>query len=374
MKQEGYFEAIAVLVGTVIGAGVLGIPYVVAKSGFLTGAIMIALLGLAIMTTNLCLGEVVLRTDGNHQLTGYAEKYLGKTGKKLMTFTMIFGIYGALIAYLIGEGEALSAIFGASPLHFSLMFFTFMAFVIFVGLKMIKKLELMLSFIVLTIVLLISAFAVNKIQLVNLMTFDIKNIFIPYGVILFAFLGAAAVPEMKEVLTRDRKKLKRAIIVGSLIPFFAYLIFALVVVGATGLNTTQIATIGLGNLIGDYMVVFGNLFAIFAMGTSFLTLGLALKGMYSYDYKLSHNKAWLLTCFVPLGLFLLGIKSFIGTIGITGSIAGGIEGILIISMFWKAKKLGKRKPEYSSDGSKLIGTLLITVFALGILYTIFNLL
>lgn len=374
MKQEGYFEAIAVLVGTVIGAGVLGIPYVVAKAGFITGAIMIAVIGLAILMTNLCLGEVILRTPGNHQLTGYAEKYLGKTGKKLMTFTMIFGIYGALIAYIIGEGEALSAIFGAPPIYFSLMFFAFMAFVIFVGLKMIKRLELVLSFIVLSIVLIISAFSFNRIDIANLMTFNIRNVFIPYGVILFAFLGAAAVPEMKEVLVKQRKKLKKAIIIGSIIPFVAYLIFALVVVGATGLNTTQIATIGLGNLIGDYMIIFGNLFAIFAMGTSFLTLGLALKEMYDYDYNLSKTKAWLLTCFVPLGLFLAGIKSFIATIGVTGSIAGGIEGILIITMFWKAKKLGKRKPEYTLNKTKIVGTLLITVFVLGIIYTIYNLL
>ena len=301
MKQEGYFEAIAVLVGTVIGAGVLGIPYVIAKSGFITGAVMIVIIGLAIMITNLCLGEVVLRTPGNHQLTGYAEKYLGKAGKKLMTFTMIFGIYGALIAYIIGEGVALSEIFSITSRQASLLFFAFMAFVIFVGLKMIKKLELILSFIVLSIVLLISAFSFNWIDLTNLATFNIRNIFIPYGVILFSFLGAAAVPEMKEILVKQRKKLKKAIIIGSIIPFVAYLIFALVVVGVTGLNTTQIATIGLGNLIGNYMIIFGNLFAIFAMGTSFLTLGLALKEMYNYDYNLSKTKAWLLTCFVPLG-------------------------------------------------------------------------
>ena len=77
--------------------------------------------------------------------------------------------------------------------------------------------------------------------------------------------------------------------------FIAYLLFALVVVGATGINTTQIATIGLGLLIGKHMILFGNLFAIFAMGTSFLTLGLALKEMYAYDYNLSNFKSWALS-------------------------------------------------------------------------------
>ena len=40
MKKE-FFEAIALLMGTVIGAGVLGIPYIVYKAGFLTGLLLL---------------------------------------------------------------------------------------------------------------------------------------------------------------------------------------------------------------------------------------------------------------------------------------------------------------------------------------------
>ena len=117
MKQKLFWEAIATMVGTIIGAGVLGLPYVVSQAGFLTGMITILGVGLVVLLLYLYLGETVLRTKGFHQLTGYAEKYLGKWGKGLMTFAMVFGTYGALIAYLIGEGEALAAIFGGEPLR-----------------------------------------------------------------------------------------------------------------------------------------------------------------------------------------------------------------------------------------------------------------
>ncbi|MEK9201395.1 MAG: aromatic amino acid transport family protein, partial [Patescibacteria group bacterium] len=45
--------AIATLVGTIVGAGILAIPYVVAQSGFLFGFIITVGLGLAFLVLNL---------------------------------------------------------------------------------------------------------------------------------------------------------------------------------------------------------------------------------------------------------------------------------------------------------------------------------
>ena len=333
MENKQFLVAIATLVGTIIGAGVLGLPYVVAKAGFWTGAVVIVLLGFAILTINLYVGEISLRTKAKHQLVGFAAKYLGKTGKRIMTFSIIFGIYGALVAYIIGEGAVLSAIFGGSQLIYSLIFFAIMTLIIYIGLKAVEEWELWLSAIMLGVVLIICAFSFGWINLNNLTAFSLSRIFVPYGVILFAFIGAAAVPALEEELIKNRKQLKKAIIIGSLIPIIAYLLFALVVVGVTGLGTTEVATIGLGEKIGMSMVLFGNLFAVFSMATSFLALGLALKWVFCYDYRIGKVKAVALTCLIPLAIALSGLTTFIRAIGITGAIAGGIDGILIVLMF-----------------------------------------
>lgn len=368
-------KASALLTGTVIGAGVLGIPYVIAKAGFLTGLLTILILGVAILFLNLFFGEIVLRTPGNHQLPGYAEKYLGKWGKRIMLITMFAGIYGALIAYLIGEGATLSAIFGLTPMVFSLIFFAIASTLIFVGLKAIAKSELIFATMVLILVLIISGFAFfsGNFNTSNLSTFNLSNLLIPYGVILFAFVGAAAIPEMKQALIRDRKELKKAIMIGSGLPIIFYTLFALATVGVTGINTTEIATIGLGEVLGESIVIFGNLFAIFAMFTSFLTLALAMKQIYMYDYKIKHTLAWALTVFVPLIVFLAGAKSFITVIGVTGAFAGGIDGILIVLMYWKARKKGTRQPEYKLGKKHIMGLILIILFIIGIINEIFEL-
>ncbi len=375
MKKE-FFEAIALLMGTVIGAGVLGIPYIVYKAGFLTGLLALVFLGVAVLFMNLFVGEIVLSTKGKHQLTGYAEKYLGKKGKFLMAISMFIGIYGALTAYLIGVGESLYAIFNVfSPLVFSLIFFVIVSFLVFKGLKWISESELYLagSVIVLILVISVVAFFSSNFSLEGLKTFELSKFFIPYGVILFSFLGTAAIPEMKEELKKNSKNLKKAILIGSLIPIFLYGLFAAAVIGVSGNNITEVSTIGLGQVLGEGILIFTNLFAIFAMTTSFLALGLALKWLFNFDYKLNKNLSWGLTVFLPLALFLLGVKSFISTIGMAGSFAGGLDGILVVLMLWQAKKLKERKPEYSMKYSKVIGTVLIVVFVLGILYQISNL-
>jgi tyrosine-specific transport protein len=374
MPNSHSYKAIATLTGTTIGAGILGIPYVVAKAGFFTGLLLILILGLAILMLNLFLGEITLRTPGNHQLPGYAERYLGKIGKGLMVFAMFFGIYGALIAYLIGEGESLSALFGGSPLIFSLIFFIIASSIVYLGLKSVVKSELLFVIGLTLLILLIAVIAIfsGKMNLANLAEFNLSKIAIPYGVILFAFLGTVAVPEMKEYLTRDRKLLKKSIIIGTLIPLVAYALFSFITIATTGAQTTEIATIGLGKALGPTIIIFGNLLAIFAMFTSFLTLALAMKEIYHYDYKINKNIAWALTVFIPLILFLLGLHSFIKVIGITGAVAGGLEGILLVLIYWKARKKGTRIPEYKLGNINLVGIIIMVLFILGIIYQLIN--
>lgn len=373
-KKFLLWEAIATLVGTIIGAGILGIPYVIAKAGFWTGIFDIVLLGIVVLLIYLYLGEIVLRTKGFHQLPGYAEKYLGGIGKKLMVFSMVFGNYGALIAYIIGVGLSLAAIFGGDPLSYSLVFFVLVAAIIYKGLKAVGESELfMLPFVVLFIIL-VSVLSLGHIDISNYITFDLTKILIPYGVILFAFLGAAAIPELEQELVKNRKLLKKAIIIGVLIPIFSYLIFAIAVVGVSGVNTSEVATIGLGEIMGSYMVVIGNVLAIITMTTSFLALGLALKQTYNYDYGLNQKLSWGLTVFVPLLIALSGLTTFIEVIGISGVVAGGIEGVLIILMAIKAKKMGDRKPEYSVKINWLIAALLIGLFVIGVVYLLLEVL
>ncbi|MFH1275886.1 MAG: aromatic amino acid transport family protein [Candidatus Woesearchaeota archaeon] len=386
-KEKGFFAkrklliAITTLVGTIIGAGILGIPYVVAKAGFWYGSFLILLIGIAFVFLNLFVGEVVLRTNGHHQLTGYAEKYLGKNGKRLMLFAMMINIYGALIAYLIGEGTTFSAIFGfGHPLVYTLIFFVIVSVIISKGIKATGKSELILISLLVLVVILIGIFSFNSMNAENFVGFNPLYAFLPYGVILFAFMASPAMPELNEVLRgKDKKLMKKAIFIGSIVPIVLYLLFVLTVVGVVGLNNFEsladnqrIATVALSVFTYPILGKLANFLAVLSMFTSFLALGLAMVQMYMFDYGFKHRNALLLTLILPLVIVLAGITTFIKVLGFTGAIAGGLDGILVVLMFWKAKKLGDRKPEYSLGKNYLIGSVLILMFSLGIIYVLWS--
>lgn len=372
-KRLPLFEAVAVLVGTTIGAGILGIPYVVYRAGFLSGLVLMAMVGLAVLLLNLQVGEIVASTKGHHQLTGYAEKYLGKTGKYLMFGSVIFGFYGALLAYIIGEGQALAALTGGSPFVYSLLFFVFASLLVYLGLKVIAKAELFLTAGILTIVIILALWGMGWLNWSNLAEFSLLKLLIPYGVVFFAMGGLSAIPTQGEILIKQRKKLKLAIILGTSIPFLVYLIFTFMVVGISGSQTTSLASVGLGRALGPAMIIVANIFAFFTMATSFLTLGLALKSTYQYDFKLGAKLAWALTVFAPLLIFVLGFNDFEKVLGLVGAVGGGLQGILIGAMFMRLKKKRELQPDYEMTKSWVIVGLLALMFIGGMVYTLWYL-
>jgi len=367
-------HATAVLIGTIIGAGIFGIPFVVMKSGFSTGFIHIIIIGIMMIITMLYLGEIALRTKQNLHLTGYAEKYLGKKGKIVMLLSLIFGIYAAILAYLIGVSESLSYLFFNTPnysLYLGIAFWILMSLLSLLGLKALEKGEFIGVAIILLLVISMSVFFINKIDLSNLTTFPAQNLLdylAPFGVILFAFIGYTTIPEVKRILEDHKKEMKHSIILANVISGIVYILFAAIVIGVNGKNTPELATISLG---APFILL-----GILTMSTSYLALSIALIDSLKFDFKQSKLKSWLYTIFIPLIFFtILTLKestSFTKVIGIGGVVTGGLTAVLILLMTNKAKYLGDRRPEYNIPTSKILTLILILLFAIGTIAEIIN--
>jgi len=358
------------LTGTIIGAGILGLPYVFSQSGFWIGMFWLIFLGIIMIYVSLCLGETVLRTKKDRQLPGLAKKYLGKTGQFLMFFAVIFGIYSALLAYLIGESQSLSMIFTGSldySIYFAIGFWLLMTIGLREGLKGLKKVETWGVLAILTIILIITISYLPKINYENLTYINLPNFFLPFGVVLFALLGFASIPELELEIKGKEKKLKRAIILGVLIPIIVYAIFSFIFVGVLGSNVPQVATLGLGKLV--------ILLGIFTMLTSYFALSFALKDVFKFDLNLPPSSNLLLISIIPilayLILYFFNFLSFIMILGIGGVISGGITAILILFIAKNAKTKGNRKPEYEIPINYPIIIFLSLIFVLGIIFELF---
>src|SRR3989344_359952 len=141
-----FLFAVSTLIGTIVGLGMFGLPYTVAKAGFFVGVLYLCVLGLVFMTLHLILGEIVDRSQERHRLTGYVEKYLGRGWKKFIGAIIIFGSYSALLAYVIVGGKFLSIILpGLFEERFlSVIFWMVLSAGVWLGVKTIGKIELVM--------------------------------------------------------------------------------------------------------------------------------------------------------------------------------------------------------------------------------------
>lgn len=360
------------MIGMIVGAGTFGIPYVFSQAGFAIGFFYLLAIGLAVFVVHLLFGEIILRTNQPHRLVGYAAKYLGPLAKKIATGTVLFEYYGALLVYLILGGQFLAIIFsfwlGGPEVVWALIFFALGAFGIFLRLNTLARNELVMTVLLLLAIIILLIKGAPLIQMANLGTINFSKFFLPYGVILFAMAGSAAIPEMRQILQGQEKKLKPAIFWGTAIPAILYFLFALVVVGITGSQTTPEAIEGLVPHLGRWVIMLGAIFGFFAVYTSFLVLGVAIKKIYQQDYRIKGRWAFLLACAIPLAAYLAGLKNFILITGLIGAVLSGLDGILIILIYFRARREGDRQPEYRLPWTRALGALIIFLFTLGIIY------
>lgn len=362
-----FLKALAVFLGTVIGVGIFGLPFVASKAGFFIVLFYFLFMALIAASISLIYGQVILGSEKINRLPGYVGEYLGEKWKKITFLIIAVGLMGALLAYLIIGGQFLSSLlssyFGGGPILYTLLFFILGAYLVFRGIKSISGVELFLLFFLFVILILFSIKVFPFIDIDNFKGFDLKYIAFPYGIILFSLWGSAVIPEIKEMVKGSKKELRKVIITGIIITVIVYLFFIYMVLGSSNV-VSEDAISGLEKTLGSDVIKFGFIFGMIACFSSFLTLALTLKKVLWYDFGFDKNLAWFLTCFPPLILFLLGVREFIGIISFTGAIALGLEGIIIVFLykeFLKRKFLKKMSP---------ILYFLVGIFILGIIFEI----
>ncbi len=367
-KNRKFINALSVYVGTIIGVGLFGLPYVGAQSGFLILFIYLLVVGVIAVVVNTFYAEISSSTKGLHRLPGYAQLYLGNWAKPLAFIVKTLAIFGSLLAYLIIGGQFLANLFDGPVYLYTFIFFIFGAMLIWKDKKSIGPVELVMLFIFIGTILFLFFSGMTDIVFDNIKEIKLNNVFIPYGVILFSLWGASIIPEIKEELSGNFKEIKKVIIIGMIICLAVYFLFNLLIIGISGNNTAQDAISGLEGNLGTWVIDVGYIFGIIATFTSFIALGLTVKKLFWYDYKLPKKLGWFLACFIPLGLFIAGMQDFISVIGLTGAVMLGIDGILVISIYFKLKQKQKSKVLI---GIKVLGYSIISLLSLGVVLEIF---
>lgn len=350
-------QAVSSLAGTIVGAGIFGVPFVFAQAGFLSASITFVFLAVIMLLLHLMYGEVVGRTEGKHMLIGYAKIYFGETAKRLVSVSTIVVTFGALVAYLVLANGFLSTLFGSLPAGFqsefiaevgwAVVFWFLISLGVIKGMKTIARLEVFLFAVLVAVFVIIIGSSLPKIDLANYMQINWGSIFVAYGVILFSLGGFGAIPEISSNLSLTGKQFKKSIIIGVFTAAILTFLFGITIMGISGLNTTYEAIAGVIPYLGVSIIYLGAIFGLVAVATSYLVFAANLKDSLVYDWRINRVLSATLVLAAPIGLVVLGIRDFIQILGVTGAFLGAINGIVIVSLFVRAKKQGQKEPGYT---------------------------
>lgn len=377
MNKMALAEAIAALVGTIIGAGVFTLPYVANLSGVAVSIFWLVLISLIILFLHLAFGEIVLRTQNDYRLPGYTGYYLGTPAKKFILITTFLTFSISLLVYLILGTQFFELIlknFKIVNLEPNLiLLFLWLIFNISILDKsntLASKINFYLSFILLFLFLLISIFALPHLDFAKINLFNLTNKFgwlIPYGVFFYALNGAVAVPEAIAILKKHnlKEKTKFVIKIGSLIPVFIYFIFIIAVLGVAGSNVSKEAIVSLIPVLGKSVVFIGALVGFLAVATSYLIFATYIKNSFINDFKWTPFISYLVVILGPMVFYLLGLQNVIKLTSFIGGMVGGLEGVMIILILKKAKEKKELIPPYEIPLNKVLMGVLITALIVG---------
>jgi tyrosine-specific transport protein len=348
--NKEFWLASASLVGTIIGVGVFGVPYAISRVGVVPALAFFLVLGGIQLLQHFYLVEAAMVCPDKLRLPGLVGRYVGPRARWVAAAANILGLWAGMIAYIIVGGRFLSVLLqpylGGETYYYQIGWALVGSALIYFSLKVISRLGLVTVTALIAAFIVIFARAAPAVRLDNLFLFDIHDLFLPYGVLLFSLSGYPAILEMEDILEGKHERYRRAVVVGTLTGALLTITFGLVVYGVTGLATTEDAVTGLQSVLGGNIAQLAALLGFVAIMNCYLRIGVNMRHTLQYDFKLRRFTSWLMTIGVPIGIFLIGSRSFVSMISFSGAVFGGITAILVALLYISItkKKLMKEKP------------------------------
>ena len=332
-----FLEGLAILIGTQIGAGVLGLPYAASKVGFVLATFTLFGVMLLMLFTALIILKFSAENNGI-QMSTLAQKVLGKAGGWTMYISIIIMSFGALLAYVAGVGNVFSSLFGINNAIAAFLFWLFSSFIIYLGIEASGKTELIMSFIMLFLFIIVISMLVPNAKMENGFYTNFGGILSIMGVAIFSLGCHTVIPDVYRGLG-NYKKAKKVVILSFLIPAIIYAIFMAAFLFAFGKNTPQIATQGLEIIYGKLGNIVGNIIPLIAITTSYIGVGLAQQSNTREFLKVKKIFALALTAIPPIVVYLAGIRNFADVLAFAGDTGDMIAFIILPIVIFIVKKL-----------------------------------
>lgn len=339
-KKAKFIFLLAAYIGTVVGVGMYGLPYVVSRAGVGLFLGYLALISLLVYFGNMVFADVVMRSERQERFLGYVGEYVGKKSETFFTVTMILSFWGTFLVYLLVWGRFAQVLFGpwvhVADLVFSSLLFIVTAAIIYRGSKTVQWLDTFILGAIFLFFIVFFAIGADHLRSLSLSPVSQSFILLPYGTVMFSLWGINIIPELVNQSNADAKKMKRVFTWGVFITAAAYAIFAFFVASITGTQTTKEAIDGLQPFLGRPAVIIGSAIGICTIFLSYINLGWSSRNMMMIDLKRSKPVALAIILLPPYLLLLFGVSNAVVVMSVIGAIFLGLESAMIFFLYHKS--------------------------------------
>lgn len=364
------FGGALIVGGTAIGAGMLSLPVATATAGFFPTVALYFLCWLFSAATGLLLLEICLWMPNEANIISMTRHLLGPFGKIAAWLLYLFLFYCLTIAYTLKGGEFFSLVLGGFlPRVVGIALFTVLfGAVVYLGPNAVNRTNALLMVGLAASYVLFAALGFGEMKSALLKRANWPSVTLGLPIIFASFSFQGVIPSLTSYFERNPKPVRFAIIVGSSLPFIAYTIWQLLIIGivplegkhglAEALTQGQTAIEPLRFLLPTSPIYWiGQFFAMFALTTSFLGVTLGLLDFLSDGLQIPKkglSKIFLCAViYIPAALIAaLHPSIFIKALEYAGGIGCALLlGLLPIAMVW----MGRYIKQYSSLQCQLRG-------------------
>jgi amino acid permease len=327
-RGQKRLRATLTLIGTIIGAGVFGVPAMIGAWGVPVATVGFIILTGVVLATHLLLAEAVAFVPGEVRVAGLATRLLGDGAGAVTGLLQTLQVFGSNLAYLILGGEFLGVIAMAAGIDIPViwwqaLFWLVAAVAVTSGLAWMAKVESFLTWMLLAVMILIIGIFVGRMDLLLLVKPSMMHgTFEPYGVFLFSLFGMNIIPEMEEMVSGRKDDLRTSIIRATLISAVLTYVFGVTAWLASG-GTLSRSVTDIVMLLPPGVRLAVPVFGFLAVLTSYVTTTYDLGRLFRVDYRLQPWMAWTAVLGVPFMLLFLTSRDFLATIGLAGSLFTG---------------------------------------------------
>lgn len=333
--HRAFGRATFAMLGTIVGAGTFGLPAAMHAMGILAGTAVYWAVALVLLCTHLLYAEIVLRNKSTtkHRFPGHLEKAFGPKMKTLGYVTYAAQIYGSCLAYLILGGEFMSVVAEHFNLKLPLLFWQILfwaggALIVFVGLKLVQRVEAWLTVLLIILFVIMLAVYAGQIDPTLFSGVHLSGVVPFMGIFLFSLCGWSVIPEVGAILDFDPHRTRIAVALGSLGAALLMWLFGILVYAGLGPRLTpDPSSLSLGIPSGLFWLL--PAVGFLAVATSFITMVQSLKATFHLDAGLPKLWSWAAALGIPLLLLLATSRNFLYTVDFVGAVISSFNAFLI---------------------------------------------